>query len=73
MLQITQQEDEIKWLDPGLNDPAKLLQLLVSYLSSMMEIYYVSTMINSIKNEWKPAAGATPIVWCWLATAVMFR
>lgn len=48
---ILHEKDEAKWLDPELKDPEKLKPLLVPYPSDEMEMYEVSTVVNSPKNE----------------------
>jgi len=48
---ILLKEDEDKWLDPSLKDPAKLTSLLKSYPSDRMETYDVSTIVNSPMND----------------------
>ena len=44
---LLQQDDEARWLDPGLTDPVQLLQLLKPYPSELMEYYPVSRQVNS--------------------------
>ncbi len=48
---ILHEKDEAAWLDPELHDPAKLKPLLVPYPAEEMEMYEVSTIVNSPKNE----------------------
>ena len=48
---ILHQKDEAVWLDPELRDPEKLLTLLKPYPSDEMEMYEVSTIVNSPKND----------------------
>ena len=44
-------KDEGLWLEPELKDPEKLLPLLKPYSSEEMEMYEVSTVVNSPKND----------------------
>jgi putative SOS response-associated peptidase YedK len=48
---ILHQRDEAVWLDPELRDPGKLLPLLKPYPSDEMDMYEVSTIVNSPKND----------------------
>jgi putative SOS response-associated peptidase YedK len=48
---ILHQKDEGLWLDPELRDPEKLLPLIKPYPSEEMEMYEVSTVVNSPKND----------------------
>lgn len=48
---ILHEKDEAVWLDPELKDPTKLLPLLKPYPSEEMELYEVSTAVNSPKND----------------------
>ena len=48
---ILHEKDEGVWLDPDLKDLNKLKALLVPYPSEEMEMYEVSTIVNSPKNE----------------------
>lgn len=48
---ILHQKDEVVWLDPELKDPEKLKPLLKPYPSDEMEMYRVSTIVNSPKND----------------------
>ncbi|MEQ9617746.1 MAG: SOS response-associated peptidase [Deltaproteobacteria bacterium] len=48
---ILHQKDEGTWLDPELKDPEKLKPLLKPYPSKEMEMYEVSTIVNSPKND----------------------
>lgn len=48
---ILHQKDEGTWLDPELRDPDRLLPLLKPYPSEEMEMYEVSTIVNSPKND----------------------
>jgi putative SOS response-associated peptidase YedK len=48
---ILHEKDEGLWLDPELKDPLKLLPLLKPYPSDEMEMYEVSTVVNSPKND----------------------
>jgi putative SOS response-associated peptidase YedK len=40
-----------RWLDPQLDDPAKLQTLLRPYPAELMTAYPVSTFVNSPRNE----------------------
>ena len=44
---ILNREDEARWLDPQLDDPAQLLPLLKPYPPELVEFYPVSPQINS--------------------------
>lgn len=48
---ILHHKDESTWLDPELLDPDKLLPLLMPHPSDEMEMYEVSTIVNSPKND----------------------
>lgn len=48
---ILHEKDEAVWLDPELHDADKLKELLKPYPSEEMEMYEVSTFVNSPKNE----------------------
>jgi putative SOS response-associated peptidase YedK len=48
---IFTEEDEAKWLDPNLTETEELLPLLKQYPSDLMEVYNVSTAVNSPKND----------------------
>ncbi len=48
---ILHEKDEAAWLDPEIKDPVKLLPLLKPYPSEEMELYEVSTVVNSPKND----------------------
>jgi putative SOS response-associated peptidase YedK len=48
---ILHEKDEGLWLDPELKDPEKLTPLLKPYPSEEMELYVVSTVVNSPKND----------------------
>jgi len=48
---ILYKRDEEKWLDPNISDPVRLLPLLASYPSELMEAYDVSTLVNSPMND----------------------
>lgn len=45
------EKDEGTWLDPDLQDPVKLKSLLKPYSADSMEMYEVSTAVNSSKND----------------------
>jgi putative SOS response-associated peptidase YedK len=45
---ILRREDELRWLDPSLEDPRQLLQPLDS---GLMQAYPVGNMVNSWENE----------------------
>lgn len=42
---------EAVWLDPAIQDPARLLALLTPYPSEAMEVYPVSTSVNNPSND----------------------
>lgn len=48
---ILHPKDEAVWLDPEIRSPAKLLPLLKPYPSGEMEMYEVSSVVNSPKND----------------------
>lgn len=48
---ILSKEAEQVWLDPTIQDPAKLLPLLKPYPAEEMEVYPVSTKVNSPAND----------------------
>lgn len=48
---ILHEKDESLWLDPELKDPEKLIPLLKPYPSEEMELYEVSTIVNSPRND----------------------
>jgi putative SOS response-associated peptidase YedK len=48
---IILKDDEERWLDPGLDDPSPLLQLLRPYPAEEMETRHVSTLVNSPAND----------------------
>lgn len=48
---ILHPKDEAVWLDPEIKNPAKLLPLLKPYPSAEMEMYEVSTAVNSPRND----------------------
>jgi putative SOS response-associated peptidase YedK len=48
---ILSREDEAIWLDPKIDDPAKLLPLLKQYPAELMEFYPVDRKVNSPAND----------------------
>ena len=48
---ILHEKDEGTWLDPELQDPVKLKALLKPYPADSMEMYEVSTAVNSSKHD----------------------
>jgi putative SOS response-associated peptidase YedK len=48
---ILRPEDEKIWLDPTINDPRMLEQLMVPLDDKLMEAYEVSSLVNSPKNN----------------------
>jgi putative SOS response-associated peptidase YedK len=48
---ILRPEDEKLWLDPKLNDTRLLEQLMVPLDENLMEVYEVSSLVNSPKNN----------------------
>jgi putative SOS response-associated peptidase YedK len=55
-------EAATSWLDPSVDDPAALRALLVPYPDEALEIYPVSSLVNSPRNDSPecvhPASGA---------------
>jgi putative SOS response-associated peptidase YedK len=48
---IVHQEDRATWLDPSVDDPEVLLPILRPYESDRMEVFPVSTDVNSPRND----------------------
>jgi len=48
---ILSKEDEEKWLDLELKEPAEVTSLLKPYPSNTMEAYVVSTVVNNPRND----------------------
>jgi putative SOS response-associated peptidase YedK len=48
---VLSKDAEAVWLDPTVQDPAKLLPLLKPYPAEEMEVYPVSTKVNSPAND----------------------
>jgi putative SOS response-associated peptidase YedK len=48
---IVSMEDEDTWLDPAMDDSARLLGLLKPYPAEKMETYEVSAIVNSVAND----------------------
>ncbi len=48
---ILHPKDEAAWLDPEIKNPAELLPLLKPYPAGEMEMYEVSTIVNSPEND----------------------
>ena len=48
---ILHREEEALWLDPEVDDPLLLTQLLVAYPAEDMEAYPVSPLVNSYRND----------------------
>ena len=48
---ILSREAEAIWLDPTIQEPAKLLRLLKPYPAEEIEVYPVSRLVNSPRNE----------------------
>ncbi|NIX16279.1 MAG: hypothetical protein GWN11_10515 [Candidatus Dadabacteria bacterium] len=48
---ILYKEDEQKWLDPNIQDPAEVTPLLKAYTSEQMEVYEISNYVNRAENE----------------------
>lgn len=44
-------DPETVWLDPAIQDPARLLPLLTPYPAEEMESYPVSTWVNSPEHD----------------------
>ena len=59
---ILDPEAAARWLDPNLDDPAVLRALLVPYADEALELYPVSPLVNSPRNDspecLQPAPGA---------------
>jgi len=51
MPMILTREAETVWLDPAIQDPARLLPLLTPYPSDEMECYAVDTWVNSPAHD----------------------
>ena len=51
---------EALWLDDGVRDPALLSSLLVPYDSGLMDLYEVSTLVNSASNDGPEVLAPTP-------------
>jgi|ERR1041384_436994 putative SOS response-associated peptidase YedK len=48
---ILSKEVEDLWLDPSVEDPRRLLDLLQPYPADQMDAYPVSSLVNSVKNN----------------------
>jgi putative SOS response-associated peptidase YedK len=48
---ILRPDDYDLWLDPGITDPARIVDLLAPYDAQLMKRYPVSTRVNSVKND----------------------
>ena len=48
---ILSKDGERVWLDPIIQDPERLLSLLMPYPADEMEVYPVSTKVNSPAND----------------------
>ena len=48
---ILHREEEALWLDPEVDDPLLLTQLLVAYAAEDMKAYPVSPLVNSYRND----------------------
>jgi len=48
---ILTREAEAVWLDPTIQDPERLLPLLMPYLTEEMEVYPVSAKVNNPEND----------------------
>jgi putative SOS response-associated peptidase YedK len=44
-------DDYDLWLDPGVNDPAHVAELLKPFDARLMRVYPVSSAVNNVKNE----------------------
>ncbi len=44
-------EDALAWLDPAVDDPAKLTSLLLPFAPEKMTCYPVDVLVNSVKNN----------------------
>jgi len=48
---ILEREDYQRWLERGEKDEGELMEMLRPYPSEQMELYPISTLVNSAKNE----------------------
>jgi putative SOS response-associated peptidase YedK len=48
---ILSRDDEARWLDPEMDDPPSLLQMLAPYPQGAMDAYEISTLVNSPAND----------------------
>jgi putative SOS response-associated peptidase YedK len=48
---ILEPESYEKWLDPEVEDPAELQELLVPHPAEKMKTYPVSTFVNKVENN----------------------
>jgi putative SOS response-associated peptidase YedK len=48
---ILRRDDYDLWLDPGITDSARIVDLLAPYDAQLMKKYPVSTRVNSVKND----------------------
>jgi putative SOS response-associated peptidase YedK len=48
---ILRPDDYDLWLDPGITDPAQVIDLLAPFEPKLMKKYPVSTRVNSVKND----------------------
>lgn len=49
---ILRKDDEDDWLNPDYSEPDRLLRMLTPYPSDDMELYQVSSLVNSPKNNY---------------------
>jgi putative SOS response-associated peptidase YedK len=48
---ILPKEAEKLWLDPDIKDEATLYKLLSPFSADMMDMYQISTAVNSVSND----------------------
>jgi len=48
---ILQPEDYDLWLDPGITNPERVIDLLKPFEAKQMRVYSVSTTVNSVEND----------------------
>ena len=57
---ILKPDDEDRWLDPSNNTPESLADLLVPYKDGKLEVYPVSTEVNSARNDYEELIQSLP-------------
>ena len=48
---IVAPEDYARWLDPRLDDPVAIQEMLQPFPAELMRAYPVSTRVNNVKND----------------------